>query len=382
MNHRDIIFFVGEDWGRFSQRSQSLAIEMASRGHRIFYVQPILSFGAILKDLWHWKSTKSLEVPARVTLLKPLMSLVTFRGGETWRFDKWIFKFWFRRVKKAHRFDSAPVVIVNLPYWWKWAIDRTDFPAGTFIYDCIDDIKVYARNERVERDMRELEVRLVQDCDIVLTTAVALNEHISAMNITKPTKLLSNGVDTRKFAINLTSPRPKLFSDKPRPIFGFVGAIYYWIDLTVVEILAKEFPECTIILVGPTNRQEEIYLLCKKYPQVIYVGPVDYSEVPRYIASFDVCLNPFVVDRLGDSVNPLKLYEYLAMGKPVLSSSTAELRHFSHVVYLFSNYTELKTVAQLAISETGNERAKSRREFATKHSWSTKVDAILELVGG
>lgn len=379
MRLRDVVFFVAEDWSRFSQRSQSLAIEFSSRGHRVFYIQPILSFGALLGGLRHKNAlNKTFEIPG-VTVLKPIFSLISFRGGESWWIDQYFFKLWFFYVKQARKIEMDAVVIINLPYWWKWAVDRSDFPSGTVIYDCIDDIRVYARNEKVERDISAVEIQLVKDADFVLTTAIALKKHIIDMGNAKCVEMVTNGVDVRKFVMK-ESHKLECFGDIAKPVFGFVGALYHWIDFKVFEILASKFKGASIVLVGPTNRAEEISVLCRNFTNVIYLGPIDYCDVPSYMAAFDVCLNPFVVDRLGDSVNPLKLYEYLAMGKPVICSATEELRQYSKLVYLFADYDELVSVAQLAIAEDDSSKAVSRTTFAMQHAWSAKVDAILELL--
>lgn len=375
----DVVFFVAEDWGRFSQRGQSLALEFAARGHRVIYMQPILSLGALLRGLWRNKENEKVAATPGIIILKPILSLLSFRGGETWWIDKYIYRLWFRYIKHVRKIGDDAIVIVNLPYWWKWALKKSDFPSGTFIYDCIDDIKVYARNEKVENKMRVLEVKLVNECDIVLTTAVALQQHILGINQTKLVKMVTNGVDTNKFMIKAVRDSFP-FNGLARPVFGFVGALYYWIDLKVFDVLAETFPESTVVLVGPTNREEEISALCEKHKNLKYFGPIDYSDVPSYMAAFDVCLNPFIVDRLGDSVNPLKLYEYLAMGKPVVCSSTEEFRQFSEYAYLYSNYEELNKMIRLALTEDCHGLIESRREFALQNAWSTKVDAILNVI--
>jgi glycosyltransferase involved in cell wall biosynthesis len=379
MHLPDVVFFVAEDWGRFSQRGQSLALEFAARGHRVIYMQPILSLGALLRGLWRNSETAKVVATPEIIILKPILSLLSFRGGETWWIDKYLYRLWFKCMKHRHKIRDDAVVIVNLPYWWKWAVKKSDFPSGTFIYDCIDDIKVYARNEKVENKMRALEVKLVNECDVVLTTALALQQHILGINSTKRVEMITNGVDANKF-MNKAGCDSVPFAGVARPVFGFVGALYYWIDLKVFEVLSESFPESTVVLVGPTNREEEISALCTMHQNIKYLGPIDYCDVPGYMAAFDVCLNPFIVDRLGDSVNPLKLYEYLAMGKPVVCSSTEEFRQFSEYAYLYSNYEELNKMVQLALTEDCHGLAVARRKFALQNAWSTKVESILDVI--
>lgn len=372
------IFFAGEEWTIFSQRTQSLAIELAERGHRIIYLEPMLSVGKCAQYLF---SRKALRLPtashANITLLRPFLSLSTFRGSRTQVLDKLIFAAWFRYARWRYGISGNAFVYINLPYWWGNIVDRNTFPDNQIVFDCLDDCAIFSRNQRILKIMEAAERELAHDADIVLATAQKLVEKLHPLS--KNVHLVSNGVDTARF-IDSEYELPSDIAGYKRPILGFVGALFHWIDFGVFEHLARAFPDATIVLIGPTNRTEEITRMIDLYPNICYLGARPYSQVPDYLRTFDVSLNPFKMDHIGDTVNPLKLYEYLCTGKPVISAKTKEMIKFGEYVYLYDNYEALIDVTRAALNEDDAALQVRRIEFAKKNSWATKVDTLLKLL--
>lgn len=379
MSNHDLVFLTGEEWTPFSQRAQSLAIEFAKRGNRVFFFEPMLSIGKVIAYLF---KGKSLDLPAidqeNIRLLRPKFSMSTFRASRTSLLDKLLFNVWFSCVRSKYGIANDAVIYINLPYWWGNIVGREIFPNSRIIYDCIDDCRVYSRNERALKIMEESELELAREADTVLATALSLYEKLKPVN--DSIHLLSNGVDTSRFIRQEYSVPDELKSFKT-PLLGFVGALFHWIDFDAFARIASAFRNVSIILVGPTN-SNEVENLTKKFSNIHYLGPKPYSRVPEFINAFDVCLNPFKVDEIGENVNPLKLYEYLCLGKPVISSSTREMRNFAEYVYLYRDHDELVQAAGKAINESIDDPERGKRiRFAIGNSWSAKVDKIEQLIG-
>lgn len=375
---KDFLFFVGEEWTPFSQREQSIALECAARGHRVFYVEPMLSIPKALA--WGMKG-RSLRPPdpgqAGLTVLRPKLSLWAFRGSPLRALDRRIFAAWYRGVRREFSISDDAVLYLNLPYWWGNIVTPESVPHSLLVYDCIDDCRIYSRNERVLRLMEASEKRLVGQADLVLATAQVLRDKLAAWG--SQVHLLPNGVDTRRFLdpkAGLT--RPPEMEGLPGPIFGFVGALYYWIDFEALEALARAYPSASVVLVGPTDGSFPVDLprLC---PNVHVLGPRPYEQVPAYMRAFDVCLNPFRMGPLGDTINPLKLYEYLCLGKAVLSARTRETERFADHLYLYGSHEELVAGAARALGEPPG-LAEGRRHLAGANSWVGKVDVLEDLL--
>jgi len=243
------------------------------------------------------------------------------------------------------------------------------------IYDCLDDLAAFpgwhdgAVIEQYEND-------LFRQASLVTVSSKILADRAVAAGAAP--LLLPNGVELSWFRRD-TPPRPV---EKPpgARVFGFVGAIYEWIDLELIEALARTRPKDLVVLVGPIKASltTEIARL-QALPNVRLVGSVPHREVATWIAAFDVCLLPFKRNRLTESVNPLKLYEYFALGRPCLAASIPEIACWGEVVALADTPAQLPAALAEIQKEwddpvLARQRADRRVEIAGQHAW----DAITE----
>jgi glycosyltransferase involved in cell wall biosynthesis len=185
-------------------------------------------------------------------------------------------------------------------------------------------------------------------------------DHFNA--VTKPNKVPVN---------------PEVSSLK-HPVIGFVGAIYDWIDIDLICELADTHPEYSILLVGPVSFGKENF---EARQNVTMVGTKPYQSLPTYLANIDVCLIPFKLNDITLASNPIKMYEYLASGKPVVSTALPEIiRNGIGVVYIGKNHEDFIKKVERAVTETKDETAAFERvDFARKNSWDSRVDVMLQL---
>jgi glycosyltransferase involved in cell wall biosynthesis len=128
---------------------------------------------------------------------------------------------------------------------------------------------------------------------------------------------------------------------------------------------------------------EDLQLL-SPYKNVHFTGAVPYARIPKIMAEFDVCIVPHVESQFTESLNPIKLWEYLASGKPVVSSNVAGFREYSDLCHIASGNKDFVVACQAALNEDPA-RAAERMAEAAKHSWDTCIDCLLcvleEVVG-
>jgi glycosyltransferase involved in cell wall biosynthesis len=203
-------------------------------------------------------------------------------------------------------------------------------------------------------------------------------------------KIISNGVDTNLFKNYGSILREKL--DMNGFLVGYVGVLREWINLeTIFSILSELNPEIKIVIVGKEGQFEENIVLAKMYgvdERVIFTGMVPYSQVPKYISAMDVCIIPFKYGSISENAIPLKLFEYMACEKPIIST---RLRGISEVagdrVLYASNREEWKN----KINELYNDEelrktmgARGRRFVEQNYKWSNmtkKMEKTLKIVG-
>jgi glycosyltransferase involved in cell wall biosynthesis len=195
------------------------------------------------------------------------------------------------------------------------------------------------------------------------------------------TFMLPNAVSPEHFLAK-SSDVPADLAGLPAPLVGFVGSLYDHIDFEVFAKLAEILTNGTIVLVGMTNRKNDLNRLLARHRNIYYAGEKNFDEVPAYMKAFDVCLSPFKIDTIGNSVNPLKLYEYSMFGMPIICAKTKEMESYSDLVYLYSTYDELETALALALNERSDDTRKQlRTQFALQNSWRARVDDIEQALG-
>ena len=254
-------------------------------------------------------------------------------------------------------------------------------PHKALVYDCVDRHSAYKGHitpavvDRMERD-------LAKPADQVFATAVGLAETLEKINPT--TKMIPNGaayeifsrVQTEKDAL----PCPADMKELKHPVFGFVGMLQECIDYALLEKLAKERPDATIFLIGRTLPGVDLTHL-QKYPNIVFHGLVPQPELPAYLAQMDVCLNVFRAGALSKDVSPLKFYEYLATGKPVVSTrEPLQVEDFADVVYIAHDADEFLALCDKAAAEHDPDKVARRLAYGAQCSWAERVHQIEQVL--
>jgi glycosyltransferase involved in cell wall biosynthesis len=248
------------------------------------------------------------------------------------------------------------------------------------IYHCIDE---HAANPNVPaQQVRAWETRLLQAADAVFTSSSTLYEDKRASNAN--TYYLPNVADAEFFAqaCDGSLPTPDELKDVAHPIAGFVGNISaYKMDLDLLLTVARSKPDWSFVLIGPVGRGDPSTDVSKlqALKNVHLLGERPYAEMPRYVKMFDVCLIPFNRNNSTRGTLPMKFFEYLAAGKPVIATDLATLGEFREFFYPVQNAAEFTAALQTALTEDPSRRA-ARRALARKYSWDARMVEIDEIL--
>ncbi|MEA3503949.1 MAG: glycosyltransferase [Bacteroidota bacterium] len=167
-----------------------------------------------------------------------------------------------------------------------------------------------------------------------------------------------------------------LLEIKQKPIIGFVGALTtIRLDIDTLVYIAESKPEWSLVLVGP---EDEGFKASKLHSlnNVHFLGRKNPQELPNYIKGFDVALNPQIVNQITDINYPLKIDEYLAMGKPTVATRTTFMKYFEDYTYLPSSKEEYVIAIENALSDNSSDKEKKRIAFAKTHTWENFVNKI------
>jgi GT2 family glycosyltransferase/glycosyltransferase involved in cell wall biosynthesis len=360
----DFIVFPIIDWHFRIQRPQQLSRELAKAGHRVFYLSLLPGLGAAEPVF------EITEKPGERTHLVDLMiPEKAFPNPYKERLQPQLVKQLVDALSTLYSECQIanPVAIVDLAFWSPVALA---LPGTPVVYDCMDH---HGGFSTATHTSNKLESELIDGCDLLVVTSRWLWKKYE--NVDKKC-LVPNAGEIEFFA---TVPEhPVKFGSGP--VVGYIGAIADWFDVQLVAEAARRRPDVTFVLVGSTDFCDTKPLL--RLPNVKLVGEVPYSEVPRYLHAFDCCFIPFLLTELIQATNPVKVYEYLAAGKPVVATKLPELEPISGLVHLAANSQEFVSLIDVALAERNDiSLAKSRAAWASGHDWSSRCEALLGEIG-
>jgi len=242
------------------------------------------------------------------------------------------------------------------------------------LFDCVDEPNT------LDSSSRAREEKLILSSSMVVATSKPLCEKI--LRINSNCVYVPNGADFDHFnRATRIKEKPEEIRHLQRPIIGFIGGVYDWINIDLFCKLAEAHPEYSILIVGPAEFGRN---KLKKYSNIKRVGSKKFDILPHYLAFMDVCLIPFKINRVTLASNPIKLYEYLAAGKPVVSTALPEVcDNASDIVYIANDDDDFIRKVEMAVRETrsaNKELIMKRINFAKENSWEKRIKTIDKLL--
>jgi len=247
------------------------------------------------------------------------------------------------------------------------------------IYHCIDDI---TQNPYTDKHGADLENEAVRNADVTLVTSTnlkKLKEPYSDRIVT-----FFNAADVAVFqkVISEKYPRPAELEGRTGKVIGFIGNLdELRIDYLLLKKIALAHPDKTLLLVGPVNSREPQEIGLDKLPNVIFTGSRRLEELPPLLQFMDCVLIPFLCNALTESIYPLKINEYLAAGKPVVSTSFSDdIRSFADCIYLAQNDADFINLIDEAIFESNPDLVQHRFERANSNTWAARIRQLWEII--
>lgn len=381
-----IVCLSPQDWRTaLLTNRQQVMLRAARRGHTVLFVETGHFLGKHLWSLLRSRDRRSLarrlfsteEVMPGVLLRKALNVLP---WGSKYSIPKAINSALTARVLR--RLASALPSPVVLWIYDPGAVQILGSCGEEFaVYDCVDDYAEQASSARTREMVIACDRMAVRRSRLVFTTSTAMYQRQSSLN--PATHLVPNAGDYEHFvgAADRAIADPEV-SDLPRPVLGFAGNfLASKVDFDLLEDVASVLPQGTLLLIGPAAPETASALeQLAQVPSVRWLGQKPYAELPRYVAAFDVGLIPYLSNAYTRSCFPLKLYEYLAAGKPVVASGLPELAEMEPDVVLADGATSFIAAIQEAVGCNGEADRLRRRDLAARNSWETKTERLLELV--
>lgn len=240
-------------------------------------------------------------------------------------------------------------------------------------YHCLDDFAVLLPKERY------LEKMIENLADLLFVVSPTLQQRYAIQG--RQAFLLPNGVDVDHFAQALSPDTcvPEDMANLSSPRIGFVGTVDpAWVDTEILLQIAQARPDWSVIIIGHLVNW---YQPKKLPPNCFFLGARPYQTIPAYLKGLDVCLIPFKDNAITRSASPLKLYEYLAAGRAVVTSPVPDQLNFSPVTWLAQTTEEFLRAIEEALKVANDYREQQRRlSIVSQHSWQQRAKTALSHV--
>ena len=274
-----------------------------------------------------------------------------------------------RQLRSAlRRIQSGPVQVWSFSHDVGYLLD--DIRPERTVYYCVDAFSQFDGYDA--RQVACDEAELCRRADLVVTTSEALLAAKSPLN--PRTILVPHGVDHAHFARACREDlaEPADLAGMGRPRLGFFGLIHEWVDVPLLAAVATARPEWQLVLIGQARADLSPI---QDLPNVHLLGNRPYEQLPAYCGAFDVGLIPFVLNELTESVNPIKLREYLAAGLPVVSTGLPEVRRYEPLATIADGPDAFVAAVQRCLAEPAAKRL-ARSQAVADESWRRKIDTI------
>ncbi len=253
------------------------------------------------------------------------------------------------------------------------------FPSSRLIYDYVDHLQAFSGNQQRLAHHHNL---LLESAEIVLATSTKLCEQVKSV---RPDVIhCPNGVDYDHFSISKNdheSPPIDITQllHSRSPIIGYIGALARWVDYDLIEKVAKERSNINFLLIGP-DHDRTLPRRMLDIPNLIWLGSKTYDDIPAYLQYFDVAMIPFKVNELTHAVSPLKLFEYMAAGKPVIVSPMEESLRYPGVLVANDPQEFSKRLDQALELKSDRDYLKIIQQVAKENTWEVRARQIMRAI--
>ncbi|MEN5063221.1 glycosyltransferase [Achromobacter aegrifaciens] len=368
----DVFFFSVIDWDFRFQRPQHLALGLANQGYRVIYVCPTPLVAGGKRDYVVLKSPASGLFVVQISSGK--FRLPDLHQSDITEQEARGFLHSLHSLFNDMGAKTASAIVEH-PAWYPVVSCHS---WHSLVYDCLDQHAGFggSASDRLAAVERALVQRAT--CNVASSQAL-LNRLQEYGGDASEYMLIRNGCEFDRFAAVSRAQCSAM------PVIGYVGAISEWFDFDLLLAVAQENPKWTFVLVGASVGAEE-----KKAnlpSNVKFIGEIPYSDVPGMLSTFDVCVIPFILSPLTIATNPVKLYEYLAAGCPIVATPLPELAGLEALgVCCAENASGFaEAIEKLLPDARDAESVTRRREWAAQHGWSgrsTSLAQALEIGGG
>lgn len=384
MTPQDVILFSTADWETpYWTNKQHTARQMALQGFRVLYIEsiglraPNMS-GRDLRRMWQ-RLRRGLRAPRlvepNVWVLSPLAIPFRQSSGLVRAINQGWLRLRIRLFMRRQRFDT-PLVWTYHPF-----VRETiaALPHGPLVYHCVDDLSALPGVDAA--GFNQEEKRLLADCAVVFVTSLALKAKCEPFNAN--THYFSNVADLDHFGrAQQPGPVPADLAGIPTPRIGYVGALSdFKIDFALIHGVAQARPDWHWVVIGAEREGQHSPLVdaLRALPNVHFLGDKPYADLPDYLRGFDVGTLPTLINDYTRSMFPMKYFEYLAAGVPVVSTPLEFTKHHQGGLQIAQGSSDFEQAITVQLGR-GRFDVAEANSLVEENTWAHRLKKMLRLV--
>ncbi len=381
---KDCLLFSTADWDTpYWTNKQHTAQHLAREGYRVLYIESIglraPTFNTLdLSRIWR-RLKRGLRAPKlvepNVWVLSPLAIPFRHSSGLVRSINQGWLRLRIRLFMRSKRFDT-PMVWTYHPF-----VRETiaALPHGPLVYHCVDDLSAVTGIDPIGFNREEQ--RLLVDCAVVFVTSLALKARCEPFNAN--THYFSNVADLKHFGrAHQPGPVPADLANIPKPRIGYVGALSdSKVDFALVREVAKARTDWQWVFIGAEREGQHSPLVdsLRALPNVHFLGDKPYAVLPDYLRGIDVGTLPTLINEYTHSMFPMKYFEYLAAGVPIVSTPLEFTRHNQSGLRIAKGASDFEQAITVQLGR-GRFDATEADVLVGENTWANRLKKMLRLI--
>ncbi len=373
-----ILCFSQFEWDRtLFQRPQQVMLRL-SKKYKVLWIRR-LSFRYLFLKTGPKGDPKNMRINENLEIFNPIMLPTLYGRLPLIRYiNNYLMHFFLKRkIKEIQKAQKMPILS------WHYFPDHVKLAGkldeAGIVYECMDEFSAF---RHAPKQMKKDDGILLKKADVAFVGGMRMYRRKKKNN--SNIHFFPTGVDYDHFS-SASDEDIKIPDDVrglSHPILGYWGAVDERLDYKLLANVAEKRPHWSIVLLGPlTKVKPKEVAFCLDLPNVHWLGPKKYDQLPHYGKAFDICLLPFVSTKEAENLNPTKTLEYLAMGSPCVSTALDDIKElYADVVSIAHNSEEFLKAAEDVLAQDSPEIREARKKFARGKSWEAMVEGMEKIV--
>ncbi len=389
IQQREIVCLSSLDWDVCWTSKQQIMYRL-SESNRVLYIEEPVTMLAPLVVPAHWRRWKALIPRIRRqgaqlwTLTLPPLLPFGNKSRSINSLNQAVVASYVRWAMKKLSFSSDYILWTYLPQTLA-VLHRLRRASGgsapaLAIYHCVDEHSAFPGHFISPELVKAYDDALTKEVDLVITTSESLRESREALNPRTYTVLNAADVELFNQALTPDLSEPADLVGIPSPRLGVVGVHDHRLDVDALEALEQADSSWQVLLIGPLRVSHADDIRLRRLSSVHVLGAKPRQELPSYLKGLSAALIPYKPGELTRNIFPLKLFEYLAAGLPVIAGGLPELRRYPGMVWLAESAKDYPGLVRAAIVEDTAAKRAERVSLAAENSWDRRVADISALV--